>query len=66
MKHSEFVRMLGLFSVLGFAAAVVGCGTDAQQADVESTKQARREAFKSKTAQNNANAAPKGRSTTKP
>jgi Pyruvate/2-oxoacid:ferredoxin oxidoreductase gamma subunit len=66
MKYAELIRMLGLFSVLGFAAAVVGCGTEAQQADVESAKQARREAFKSKTAQNNAKAAPKGRSTTKP
>jgi hypothetical protein len=62
MKHAWFVRTLGLFSVLAFAAAVVGCGTGAQQAAGENIKQTNREFFKSKTVQNKTDAAPKGRS----
>ena len=52
MKHTQFVRTLGLFSVLGFAAAVVGCGTEAPQAAGENIQQPNRESFKSKTSQN--------------
>ena len=58
MKHARFVRTLGLFSVLGFAAAVVGCGEEAPPAAGENTRQANREFFKSKTSQNKAGAAP--------
>jgi hypothetical protein len=63
MKHAQFVRMLGLFSVLGFAAAVVGCGSESQQPAGENIRQANREFFKAKTSQNKTDAAPKGRST---
>jgi hypothetical protein len=63
MKHSQFVRMLGLFSVLGFAAAVVGCGSESQQPAAENTRQVNREFFKAKTSQNKTNAGSKGRST---
>jgi hypothetical protein len=66
MKHAQFVRMFGLFSVLGFAAAVVGCGTAAEQPAGDNIKQARRESFKSKTAQNKAGGAPRGRSLKRP
>ena len=63
MKHAQFVRTLGLFSVLGFAATVVGCGTAAQQAPGENIRQVNREFFKAKTSQNKTNAGSKGRST---
>ena len=63
MKHARFVRMFGLFSMLGFAAAVVGCGTGAEQPGGENIRQATREFFKAKTSQNKTDAAPKGRST---
>jgi hypothetical protein len=66
MKYAQFVRMLGLFSVLGFAAAVVGCSTEAPPAVGEDIKQANREFFKSKTSQNKADASPKGHSTKRP
>jgi hypothetical protein len=57
---------LGLFSVLGFAAAVVGCGTGAPQASEENIRPVNREFFKAKTSQNKAAATSKGRSTKKP
>jgi hypothetical protein len=63
MKHAQFVRMFGLFSVLGVAAAVVGCGSESQQPAGENTRQVNREFFKAKTSQNKTNAAPSGRST---
>jgi hypothetical protein len=66
MKYAQFVRMLGLFSVLGFAAAVLGCGTEAPPAAGENARQATREFFKSKTSQNKADASPKGHSTKRP
>ena len=66
MKHAQFVRMLGLFSVLGFAAAVVGCGSESQQPAGENIRQVNREYFKAKTSQNKTGAAPKGRSTNRP
>jgi hypothetical protein len=66
MKRAQFVGTLGLFSVLGFAAAVVGCGTGAQQAPEENNRQVNREFFKAKTAQNKTDAASKGRSTKRP
>jgi hypothetical protein len=62
MKHAQFVRMFGLFSVLGYAAAVVGCGSESQQPAVENIRQANREFFKTKTSQNKTNAGSKGRS----
>jgi hypothetical protein len=63
MKHAQFVRTLGLISVLSVAAAVVGCGSESQQPAAENIKQASREFFKAKTSQNKANAGSKGRST---
>jgi hypothetical protein len=66
MKHAQFVRTLGLFSVLGFAVTMVGCGTAAQQAPDENIRPVNREFFKAKTSQNKADAASKGRSTKKP
>ena len=56
MKHSRFVRSLGLFSVLAFAAAVVGCGGEAPPAAGESTRQVNREFFKTKASQNKVDA----------
>jgi hypothetical protein len=64
MKHARFVRTLGLFSVLGFVAAVIGCGTGAETPG-ENTRQATREFFKTKTSQNKTYAALKGGSTKK-
>jgi hypothetical protein len=66
MKHAQFVRTLGLFSVLGFAAAVFGCGTGAQQASGENIRPVNREFFKAKTSQNKTVAVSKGRSTKRP
>ena len=63
MKHAQFVRMFGLFSVLSVAAAAVGCGSESQQPTGEETRQVNREFFKAKTSQNKTNAAPSGRST---
>ena len=66
MKHARVVPTLGLFSVLGFAAAVVGCGEGARPAGGENIRPATREFFKSKTTQNKPDAASKGRSTKRP
>jgi hypothetical protein len=66
MKHARFVRMFGLFSMLGVAAAVVGCGSGAEQPAGENIRQVNREFFKAKTSQNKTGAAPKVRSTNRP
>lgn len=61
MKHARFVRMLGLYSMFGFAAAVVGCGSEPQQPAGENIRQGNREFFKTKTAQNKVDAGANGR-----
>jgi hypothetical protein len=63
MKHAQFVQTLGLFSMLGVAAAVVGCGSESQQPAGENTRQVNREFFKAKTSQNKTVAGSKARST---
>jgi hypothetical protein len=66
MKHARVVPTLGLFSVFGFAAVVIGCSEGAQPAAGENIRPANREFFKSKTSQNKPDGAPKGRSTKGP
>jgi hypothetical protein len=61
MKHARFVRMLRLFSMFGFAVAVVGCGSEPQQPTGENIRQVNREFFKTKTAQNKVDAGANGR-----
>ena len=61
MKHARFVPTLGLFSILGFAAVVVGCGSEPQQPAGENNRQVNREFFKAKTSQNKADAGAGGR-----
>lgn len=57
---------MALFSVLAFAAGVVGCGEEAPPAAGESTRAGNRDFFKSKTAENKAGGARNGRSTKGP
>ncbi len=61
MKHARFVRTLGLFSMFGFAVAVVGCGSDSQQPAGENSRQVNRDFFKAKTSQNKVDAGAIGR-----
>jgi hypothetical protein len=61
MKHARFVQTLGLFSMFGFAVAVVGCGSESQKPAGENIRQGNREFFKAKTAQNKVDAAANGR-----
>ncbi len=61
MKHAWFVRTLGLFTMFGFAVAVVGCGSGSQQPAGENTRQVNRDFFKAKTSQNKLDAGAKGR-----
>jgi hypothetical protein len=60
MKHSRFVRSLGLFSTFGFAVAVVGCGSEPQQQAGENIRQVNRDFFKTKTTQNKVDAGATG------
>jgi hypothetical protein len=61
MKHARFVRTLGLFSMFGFAVALVGCGSESQQPAGENSRQVNREFFKAKTSQNKVDAGANGR-----
>ena len=61
MKHARFLRTLGLLSVVGFAVAVVGCGSEPQQPAGENARQVNREFFKAKMSQKKVDARSSGR-----